>query len=120
MTAMPETIQEMLWGDKRRRHWSYNQAAPALDTTAQTVQQWVKEGVIPKRERIPHLARFLERTEQEIRDAVAEAEKEQKVARDLQAQLDDMRTTMSAINTRVDALMQRFEDILDRLPPARQ
>lgn len=118
MTDMPETIQRMLQDDKTRRGWSYDKAGKALDTTAQTVQRWTKEGVVPDRERTSDLARFLDRTEQEIRAAVEESEREQRSARDLQEQVDAMRIAQRATNERIDELMKVFREILDRLPPA--
>lgn len=116
MWRMAETIQEMLRHDKDRRGWSFNTAAPELSATSQSIQRWMTGEDIPNRKRAPQLARFLDRTEQEVRSAMEESENQREAARTLQAQIDAMRADQKATNKRLDDLLKQFQEILRRLP----
>jgi hypothetical protein len=121
MCDMPLTIQAVLRGDKQRRGWTYNQAGPLLDTTAQTVHRWTEVGDIPKRRYVPALAQFLAKPEQEIRDLLTDSERERSAAKDLQEQIDDMRHRLTRMETTGEqmakdqaAIIQQLAELLRR------
>jgi hypothetical protein len=115
MLNMRETIQTVLRGDKQRRGWTYNQAGPQLNTTAQTVHRWTEDGDVPKRRYVSALAQFLERSEQEIRDALTESERERAAAKDLQEQIDAMRLELLDIKANQADIIRQLADLLRRL-----
>lgn len=116
--GVSETIESLLVRDKTARGWSYNKAAPQLETSPQAVHAWTKGDSVPERRRAPDLARFLGRTEQEIRAAMDESERERRARQDLQEQIDLMRAEQRAMNQRLDAVLDELRELLDRLPPA--
>lgn len=114
---MADTIQDLLRRDKAQSRWSYNQAARILDTTAQSVQRWMSGEDVPDRRRVSQLARFLECSEEEVRDAMEESESQRQAARSLAEQIDVMRAEQRVINDRMAKLETLLDEILVRLPP---